>query len=79
MTDLAATEDGASVSGTPTFSDVDATDTHSYTVTAMGTGQGSVAINAGTGVYTVKVNILQNQKMLRFARMAAMTGRTAAT
>ena len=52
VTDLAATEDGASVSGTPTFTDVDATDAHSYSVTAMAAGEGSVAIDAGTGVYT---------------------------
>ncbi|MHC5112431.1 MAG: beta strand repeat-containing protein, partial [Planctomycetota bacterium] len=54
IADLSATEDGATVSGTPTFSDTDLSDTDAggYTVTAMPAGQGSVSINPTTGEYT---------------------------
>ncbi|MEY3017564.1 MAG: hypothetical protein RL336_699, partial [Pseudomonadota bacterium] len=49
---LAATEDGASVSGTASFTDVDTSNTHTYTVSSMPAGEGSVSINATTGEYT---------------------------
>ncbi|WP_413698868.1 VCBS domain-containing protein [Psychromonas sp. KJ10-10] len=49
---LEATEDGASVSSTPTFTDTDLGDAHFYSVTAMPAGQGSVSILASTGEYT---------------------------
>jgi VCBS repeat-containing protein len=49
---LAATEDGASVSGTASFTDVDTSNTHTYTVSSMAAGEGSVSINASTGEYT---------------------------
>ena len=52
VSNLDATEDGASVSGTASFTDLDASDTHVYTVSAMGAGQGSVSIDAATGEYT---------------------------
>ncbi len=52
IVDISATEDGATVTGTPNFTDVDTGDTHTYTVSTMGTGEGSVSINASNGEYT---------------------------
>ena len=49
---LDAIEDGASVSGTPSFTDEDSSNTHTYTVSSMPAGQGSVSIDASTGEYT---------------------------
>ena len=51
VNDLGAVEDGPTVSGTPTFSD-DIGDVHTYTVTPLAPGQGSVSIDSNTGVYT---------------------------
>ncbi|TWX67881.1 tandem-95 repeat protein [Colwellia demingiae] len=50
--DLTANEDGSSVKGTALFTDVDTTDTHSFTVTSMPTGEGAVSIDSKTGEYT---------------------------
>ncbi|WP_170272612.1 retention module-containing protein [Litorivicinus lipolyticus] len=50
VTDLSASEDGVSVSGTPTFADVDVSDEHSFTVTQP--AEGTVTIDAETGEYT---------------------------
>ncbi|NNC98270.1 MAG: tandem-95 repeat protein, partial [Gammaproteobacteria bacterium] len=50
VVDLAATEDGATVDGTATFTDVDLIDTHEFTTTQP--LEGSVTIDAATGVYT---------------------------
>ncbi|CAK2422820.1 VCBS repeat-containing protein [Vibrio crassostreae] len=52
VTNLAANEDGLSVKGTALFTDVDATDTHAFTVSSMPSGEGSVSIDATTGEYT---------------------------
>ena len=52
VSNLATIEDGAAVSATPSYTDVDTGDTHTYTVSALGTGQGSVAIDPSTGKYT---------------------------
>ncbi|MFC1236516.1 VCBS domain-containing protein [Vibrio sp. F74] len=52
VTNLAANEDGLSVKGTATFTDVDLTDTHSFTVSNMAAGEGTVSIDATTGEYT---------------------------
>ena len=52
VTNLAAKEDGLSVKGAATFTDVDATDTHAFTVSTMASGEGAVSIDATTGEYT---------------------------
>jgi VCBS repeat-containing protein len=52
ITNLAAIEDGSSVKGTATFTDVDLTDSHSFAVSSMSSGEGSVSIDAKTGEYT---------------------------
>jgi len=51
---IAATEDGAVVTGTASFTDVDVNDAHTYTVSDMAAGEGSVSI-AVDGVYTYSV------------------------
>jgi len=48
---LAATEDGATVTGTMLVDDVDTTDTHTFSITA-GPAEGSVAVDSQTGTYT---------------------------
>ncbi len=53
VNDLSATEDGSSVSGSVTFSDVDVNDTHSFSVTQP--TEGSVTIDNTTGTYTFDV------------------------
>ena len=50
VTNLSATEDGTSVSGTPTFADADSTDVLTFTVTQP--AEGSASIDPSTGVYT---------------------------
>ncbi|MBU3071703.1 VCBS domain-containing protein, partial [Aestuariicella sp. G3-2] len=55
VSNLSAIEDGVSVSGTPSFTDVDTGDTHTYSVSTLGAGQGSVSINPTTGEYTYSV------------------------
>ncbi|WP_413698870.1 VCBS domain-containing protein [Psychromonas sp. KJ10-10] len=52
VTNLSADEDGVSVVGTPSFTDVDLTDEHTFSVTAMPVGQGSVSIDPISGQYT---------------------------
>ena len=52
VTDLAANEDGNAISDTPTFTDVDSNDGHTYTVSSMADGQGYVEIDSATGKYT---------------------------
>ncbi|WP_413698871.1 VCBS domain-containing protein [Psychromonas sp. KJ10-10] len=47
-----ATDEETSVSGTPSFTDIDLGDTHTFSVTAMPADQGSVSIDASTGEYT---------------------------
>jgi len=50
--DISANEDGSSVSGTASFTDVDHTDSHSYSISSMPANEGSVSIDAITGKYT---------------------------
>ncbi|WP_413698873.1 tandem-95 repeat protein [Psychromonas sp. KJ10-10] len=52
VSNLNAIEDGASVVGNPSFTDVDLTDSHTFSVTSMPDGQGEVYIDSGTGQYT---------------------------
>ncbi|WP_375753963.1 VCBS domain-containing protein [Vibrio sp. HN007] len=53
VNNLSATEDGSAVIGTPSFVDPDTNDSgHTFSVTAMPEGQGSVSIDANTGEYT---------------------------
>ena len=52
VSDMVATEDGASVTGSPDVTDPDVGDTHVFTVGAVPSGRGSVSIDAATGAYT---------------------------
>ncbi|MGB2683751.1 MAG: VCBS domain-containing protein, partial [Olleya sp.] len=52
VSNLAATEDSGAISGTPTFIDLDSSDAHTFSVSSMAVGQGSVSIDATTGEYT---------------------------
>ncbi|ARP40156.1 VCBS domain-containing protein [Vibrio syngnathi] len=52
VTNLAAKEDGAAVKGQASFTDVDSGDVHTYSVSSMAAGEGTVSINPQTGEYT---------------------------
>ncbi len=54
VSNIAATEDGAAVTGQASVSDVDTGDTHTYSVSTLAAGQGSVSINEN-GVYTYTI------------------------
>ncbi|NVK02375.1 MAG: tandem-95 repeat protein, partial [Oceanospirillaceae bacterium] len=52
VTDLTATEDGVAISATAQTNDVDAGDSHTYSVSTLATGEGSVTIDGTSGEYT---------------------------
>ncbi len=51
---LSVSEDGPSISGAASFTDVDLHDTHTFSVSSLNPGEGSVSIDSSTGVYTYK-------------------------
>ncbi|MDF1877873.1 VCBS domain-containing protein [Sulfurimonas sp. SAG-AH-194-L11] len=55
VVDIAATEDGTEVTGTASFTDLDIANTHTYSVSTMTVGEGSVSI-AQDGVYTYAID-----------------------